>query len=59
MKRLGFDGPYTGGNHEFMIRETVRLTLPNPHRGEIGAHLLGRLLRQACISREDWEEAGK
>jgi hypothetical protein len=59
MKKLGFDGPYMGGNHEFMLRGTVRLTLPNPHRSEISTHLLGRLLRQASISREDWEEAGK
>jgi predicted RNA binding protein YcfA (HicA-like mRNA interferase family) len=52
--RLGFDGPYTGGRHEFMVRGERRLILPNPHRGEIGIDLLARLLRQAGIEREDW-----
>ena len=52
--RLGFDGPFTGGRHEFMVRGERRLILPNPHRGEIGVDLLARLLRQAGIEREDW-----
>jgi len=52
--QLGFDGPYTGGRHEFMVRGERRLILPNPHRGEISVDLLTRLLRQAGIEREDW-----
>jgi predicted RNA binding protein YcfA (HicA-like mRNA interferase family) len=56
---LGFDGPYTGGRHEFLLRGDIRLILPNPHRGEIGVDLLTRLLRQARITREEWEAAAK
>lgn len=56
---LGFDGPYTGGRHEFLLREDMRLILPNPHRGEISVDLLTRLLRQAGITREEWESVGK
>lgn len=52
---LGFDGPYVGGRHEFVVRGNVRLILPNPHRGEIGVDLLTRLLRQAEITREEWQ----
>ncbi len=52
---LGFEGPYTGGRHEFMIRGDRRLILPNPHRTEISIDLLARLLRQAGITREEWE----
>ncbi len=55
LKRLGFDGPYTGGRHQFMTREGLRLRIPNPHRGDIGRELLARILRQAGISREEWE----
>ena len=55
LRRLGFEGPFTGGRHEFMLRGTVRLILPNPHRGDIGADLLVRLLRQAGITPEEWE----
>ncbi len=53
---MGFEGPYAGGRHEFMMRATQRLILPNPHRAEIGPALLVRLLRQAGIDREEWEK---
>lgn len=55
LQQLGFEGPYTGGRHEFMLRETRRLILPNPHRRDISVALLARILRQAGISREEWE----
>ncbi len=35
LKQTGFDGPHTGGKHEFMVKGNLRLTLPNPHQGEI------------------------
>ncbi|MDA8240435.1 MAG: type II toxin-antitoxin system HicA family toxin [Nitrospiraceae bacterium] len=54
LKKFGFDGPHRGGRHQFMIKGAVRLTLPNPHRGEIGADLLDRLLKQAGIGRDAW-----
>lgn len=38
-----------------MVKGTLRLRLPNPHAGDIGPELLSRLLREAGISREDWE----
>ena len=53
---LGFSGPYTGGRHQFMVRGSIRLVLPNPHRGEIGVDLLKRILRQAGIEEEEWLE---
>ncbi len=54
LRALGFEGPYAGGNHEFMLRGDRRLILPNPHRSVIGVNLLIRLLRQAGVSREEW-----
>mgnify|MGYP006331185811 FL=1 len=56
LKPLGFSGPYTGGRHQFMVRGSIRLVLPNPHRGEIGVDLLKRILRQAGIEEEEWLE---
>jgi len=50
----GFKGPFRGGKHPYMIRNELVLTLPNPHRGDIGADLLNRILRQGGISREEW-----
>jgi predicted RNA binding protein YcfA (HicA-like mRNA interferase family) len=54
MKKLGFEGPYPGGKHLFMIRENIRLTIPNPHKKEIGVDLLKRILKQAGISSDEW-----
>jgi len=57
LRRLGFRGPYSGGKHEFMQRDGLVLTIPNPHRGDIGPKLLAVLLRQAGITRQEWENA--
>ncbi|MBI2217791.1 MAG: type II toxin-antitoxin system HicA family toxin [Candidatus Rokubacteria bacterium] len=54
LRRLGFEGPFTGGRHQFMVRKEVRLILPNPHRQELSTDLLIRILRQAGVSREEW-----
>jgi len=54
-RQLGFDGPYSGGRHQFMIRGEVTVRLPNPHQGDIGRDLLARILRQAGITRATWE----
>jgi predicted RNA binding protein YcfA (HicA-like mRNA interferase family) len=55
LRRLGWDGPYQKGKHPFMIRAGVRLTIPNPHRGDIDWSLASRILREAGISPEQWE----
>ena len=56
LTQLGFDGPYAGGRHMFMLRGERRLIIPNPHRQEISVDLLHRILRQAEVSREKWLE---
>jgi predicted RNA binding protein YcfA (HicA-like mRNA interferase family) len=55
LRKLGFDGPFSGGKHEFMVRGDIVLTIPNPHRGDIAPELLGLVLRQAGVSRKQWE----
>jgi predicted RNA binding protein YcfA (HicA-like mRNA interferase family) len=57
LRALGFDGPYSGGKHQFMVRGSVTLRVPNPHQGDIGRELLSRILRQAGVDRETWEKA--
>jgi hypothetical protein len=32
LRSFGFDGPFAGGRHLYMIRGNLRLTVPNPHR---------------------------
>ena len=55
LKRLGFEGPYSGGKHQFMIEDDITVRLPNPHQGDIGQEFLARILQQARIDREQWE----
>ena len=55
---LRFEGPYSGrGPHPLMLRGTVRLVIPNPHRGDISVDLIKKILRQGEIDREDWLSA--
>lgn len=56
LKRAGFEGPFAGGKHQFLVKGELRLVLPNPHQSEISKELLSRILKQADISRKDWEE---
>jgi predicted RNA binding protein YcfA (HicA-like mRNA interferase family) len=55
LKAHGWAGPYPGGRHQYMIRGSAQLTIPNPHGGgEIGVNLLKIVLDEAGISRADW-----
>ncbi|MBV8882744.1 MAG: type II toxin-antitoxin system HicA family toxin [Chroococcidiopsidaceae cyanobacterium CP_BM_RX_35] len=55
LRQCGFDGPFPGTNHQYMQKGKTKLPIPNPHQGDISMELLARILRQAGISREDWE----
>ena len=55
-RTLGFDGPYSGGRHSFMVREGHKVRIPNPHGKGVSAGLLTEILRQAKISAEEWSE---
>jgi predicted RNA binding protein YcfA (HicA-like mRNA interferase family) len=54
LRALGFEG-FSGGRHQFMVRGEVVVTVPNPHGRDIGLDLLSRVLRQAGVSRKEWE----
>lgn len=55
-KLCGFEGPYSGGKHQFMTGGEITIRVPNPHQGDIGRELLLRILRQAGISKKAWEK---
>ncbi len=55
LREFGFDGPYSGGRHLFMVKGELKLRIPNPHRGDISKHLLAEILRQAGISSKEWD----
>ena len=55
LRALGFEGPFSGGKHEFMVKGDLVLTVPSPHRGDIGVGLLALVLRQGGVTRKQWE----
>ncbi len=54
LRALGFEGPYCGTNHEYLLRGDTTLRVPNACRDGIDGDLLIRLLRQARVSPEEW-----
>jgi predicted RNA binding protein YcfA (HicA-like mRNA interferase family) len=57
-KSLGFEGPFSGKKHQFMIKGTMKIRIPNPHRSkDIHQSLVNEILQQAGISLEDWDNA--
>ncbi|MEP7234219.1 MAG: type II toxin-antitoxin system HicA family toxin [Ignavibacteriota bacterium] len=58
LKKLGYTGPYPGGNHEYLIRNTNRLTLFS--NTEFSVNQIRLLLREASahvgrkIELEEW-----
>ena len=53
---LGYTGPSPRGSHQLMFRGRSWVIIPNPHGAqEIDDALLSRILRQAGISREEFE----
>ncbi len=55
-RRLGFAGPYAGGKYEYMQRNQLKVRLPNPHQSDISTGLLKRILEEADVSQEEWEQ---
>jgi predicted RNA binding protein YcfA (HicA-like mRNA interferase family) len=53
---LGFNGPYSGGRHQFMSKGSLKVRIPNPHQQkDVEISLLEEILRQAGITKEEWE----
>jgi predicted RNA binding protein YcfA (HicA-like mRNA interferase family) len=44
LRELGFEGPFQGGKHPYMIKDDVTLTLPNRHRDLVSVDLVQRIL---------------
>jgi len=55
LRELGFEGPYIGGKHQYMVKEQIKLMIPNPHQSDISKDLLAKILRQAEVDKGTWE----
>ena len=62
LRKIGFEGPYSGTRHQFLIRENHRLTIPS--NAEYSVPQLRLLLREVGViigrdvTREEWESLG-
>lgn len=55
LRILGFNGPFKGSDHDYMVRGETRVIIPNLHQGkDIGIRLLMQVLKEAEIDRDDW-----
>jgi len=54
-RALGYSGPLSGGKHQFMIKGSQKIRIPNPHVGDISSSLVKEILRQARISPQEWD----
>jgi len=54
---LGYSGPFSGGRHQFMIKGSQKIRIPNPHAGDVGVSLLKEIIRQAGIPPGEWNKA--
>ncbi|HAZ30862.1 TPA: hypothetical protein DCY65_04760 [Candidatus Acetothermia bacterium] len=56
-RALGYTGPFSGGRHQFMMKGSQKIRIPNLQgRGEIGVSLLNEILRQGNIEEEEWNK---
>ncbi len=54
-RKLGWSGPHTGSKHAYMSKGDRDQRIPNHHHGDISTPMLREILRQAGISRAEWE----
>jgi len=56
-RKMGFIGPLSGGRHQFMVKGELKVRIPNLHgSADISDSLLGEILRQAGISKQEWDQ---
>ncbi len=53
MRQLDFTGPYSGGKHQFMIKDKLKIRIPNPHKSDISENLLSLILTEIGIDKPE------
>lgn len=55
-RKLGFEGPFSGGKHQFMRKGEMKIRIPNPHKSkQIHIGLVKEILRQAGIEEKEFD----
>ncbi len=55
-QKLNFEGPYSGGKHLFMKKDSLKLHIPSKHKGDASVGLVNEILRQAGINKKEWDK---
>lgn len=55
LHQFGFNGPHPGGRHLYMVRSGLKVRIPNPHQSDITKPLVVKILNQADISHDEWD----
>lgn len=53
--RAGFSGPFSGGKHQYMLRDKLKIFIPNPHGKDIGLKIIKRISVDINISNKEFE----
>jgi len=54
LRKLDFEGPFVATRHQYMIRGSQKIFIPNPHGKDIGVPLLRRIIKQIDITVEEF-----
>ncbi len=56
LRIIGFTGPFSGGKHQFMIKNNFKLSIPNPHKKDIGVVLLSLIIKELKMTTKDFQD---
>lgn len=56
LKRVGFSGPFSGAKHQYMLRDKLKIFIPNPHGNDIGLKIIKRIIVDINISDKEFGE---
>lgn len=57
LQALGFDGPHPGGKHQYMVRGSLKIRVPNLHgTKDVGIPILKQILTHLGVSEEEWQD---
>ncbi len=52
LAKLGFSGPYVASRHQFMISNSKKIFVPNPHKKDIDIPILMAIIKQIGIDKD-------
>ncbi len=56
LRTFGFEGPRGGGDHLYVQKGPLKVTVPNPHGSVYSVSLIRRIVRRAGIDPARWDE---